>query len=396
MIAAHRERFNREYRADRYAAFLGELTRRCGVPIAFRVSETPCFVPASLAARLGEVARELIHQLLDNADYRRAADAEVPPAFRLPRGEARPTFVQVDFGLIDGPAGIEGRLVELQAFPSLYGFQRLLGELSRSFYGFDALSPYLGGIDAATYTDLVGRAITNGHDPKRVVLLEVDPRTQKTRPDFEVTEQVWGVRAIDVDAVRRDGRQLFYDRDGMPTPIARIYNRAIPDDLERAGRTWPFEDDADVDVEWCGGPDWYFRLSKFSLPFLKHPWVPQAHFLSDLRTLPPDRGEWVLKPLYSFAGSGIVFGPGDDQIAAIPEDRRRHYILQRRMAFTPVVATPHGATQMELRIMLLRDADTYRPVLPLARMGRGRMMGVDHNRGLDWVGAAAALIDPER
>ena len=394
MIRAHRERFNREFHPERYAAFIDEVVRRSRVPIAFRLSETPCFVPASLTARLSDAARDLVHQLLDNPTYMDAADHEVPPAFRLERGEDRPTFLQVDFGLVEGANGLEGRLVELQAFPSLYGFQRLLGELSRSFYGFETLSAYLGDLEAATYSELIGRAITNGHDPRHVVLLEVDPQRQKTRPDFEVTEQVWGVRAIDVDAVRREGRTLYYERDGRPTRIARIYNRAIPDELERAGRVWPFSDGADIDVEWCGGPDWYFRISKFSLPFLKHPWVPETHFLSDVTELPAGRENWVLKPLYSFAGSGIVFGPTDEQIAAIPHERRREYILQRRVTFTPVIVTPHGATQVELRIMMVRDGATYRPVLPLARMGRGRMMGVDHNRGLDWVGATAALIDP--
>jgi hypothetical protein len=58
-----------------------------------------------------------------------------------------------------------------------------------------------------------------------------------------------------------------------------------------------------------------------------------------------------------------------------------------------VIATPAGATQAEIRIMFVRDGDALRAVMPLVRMGRGRMMGVDHNKGLEWVGASAALID---
>jgi hypothetical protein len=351
-------------------------------------------VPQSLAVRLCDAAGVFIGQLLGNAEYLAAAGVAAPPSFGVWHAEPLPTFLQVDFGLVAGPDGLEGRLVELQAFPSLYGFQRLLGEVSRTFFGYESLTPYLDNLDEKTYTRLVGEAITGGHDPREVVLLEIEPRKQKTRPDFEVTEQVWNVRAIDLGDVRRDGTRLFYDRDGVRTPIARIYNRVIPDELQRVGRAWPFSADDRLDVEWCGTPDWYFRISKFSLPYLRHPWVPTTHFLSDLPELPSNREDWILKPLYSFAGTGIVFAPTDEQIAAIPVDERRNYILQERVMFTPVIETPHGATQVELRIMMVRDGDRYRCVLPLARMGRGRMMGVDHNRGLEWVGATAALIDP--
>jgi hypothetical protein len=392
MIPAFRERFNREFTPARHAAFRAAVERQCGVGIDFMLSETPCFFPASLMARLVQTSQDLIAQLLGNPEYRRAADDEVPPPFRLQGGESRPTFVQVDFGLVRGADGIEGRLVELQAFPSLYGFQAMLAETARAHYGFADLTPYLGGLDTQTYRQTVGQAIAGAHDPAHVVLLEIDPDHQKTLPDFRVTETWWGVRAIDIgDVVPQDGR-LFARRDGRLSPIARIYNRMIPDELQRLGRQLPFDLREDYGVEWAGGPDWYFRLSKYSIPWLRHPWVPETHFLSDLDRLPADRDRWILKPLYSFAGGGIVFAPSDAALAAIPQEHRRHYILQERIAFEPVIETPYGPTQAEIRIMLVRDGDGYRAVLPLVRMGRGRMMGVDHNKGLQWVGAAAALI----
>jgi len=184
MLPAHRERFNREFSEQRHAAFVARLERRCGVPIEFRLSETPCFMPASLMRRLVTAAHELIDQLLDRSDYLAAADEVVPPAFRLAAGESRPTFVQVDFGLLQTPAGIEGRLVELQAFPSLYGFQVRLAEQAQREYGFAELTPFLDGLDTDSYIRAVGRAIVGEHDPAEVVLLEIDPERQKTRPDF--------------------------------------------------------------------------------------------------------------------------------------------------------------------------------------------------------------------
>jgi hypothetical protein len=394
MIPARRERFNREFSVLRYRSFTRAVGRRAGVDIEFRLSETPCFYRASLLDRLVEVSHELVGQLFRNPAYLAAAEAIVPPEFRVASGETRPTFLCVDFGLVKTDAGFEGRLVELQAFPSLYGFQLALAETARETYGLGDLGMFLGGLTREQYVETVGRAILNGHDPAEVVLMEIDPARQKTRPDFEVTAQLWGVRAIDIRAVTKRGRQLFYRRDGRETPIARIYNRVIPDELSRSGRALPFKYGDDLDVEWAGGPDWFFRISKFSIPWLKHPWVPLTHYLSNLGGVPPDREEWLIKPLFSFAGGGIIFAPTDRDFAKIPPNARANYVLQRRVAFTPVIETPHGPTQAEIRIMMVRDGDGFRAVMPLVRMGRGRMMGVDHNKGLEWVGAAAALIEP--
>jgi hypothetical protein len=281
--------------------------------------------------------------------------------------------------------------VELQAFPSLYALQPILAEAYTQTWTLDGLTPFLGGLDAERYSRICRRVIVGDHDPSEVVLMEIDPLRQKTLPDFAATEQAWGVRPVDVREVTRDRRHLFFVRDGRRTRIARIYNRVIPDDLARSGATLAFDYRDDLDVEWTGGHDWFFRLSKFSIPWLRHPWVPETHYLDQLPEVPEDRDNWLLKPLFSFAGTGIIFAPTRADLAAIPHDQRRHYILQRRVAFTPVIETPHGATQAEIRIMLIDDGGTYRPVIPLVRMGRGKMMGVDHNRDLEWVGGTAGL-----
>ena len=394
MIPARRARFNTAWSPDRYQRFQALIAARAGVPIEFRLCETPAFFPLSLLNRLVEAAEDMLGQLLRNEIYRRAADAVVPEAFRLPRAETLPTFVQVDFGLVQTASGLEGRLVELQAFPSLYAFQPTLAQTAMDVYDLEGLTPFLSGLDRDAFVRAGARAIVGDHDPAEVVLLEIDPVHQKTRPDFSLTEQIWGVRAVDVRDVTARGKTLFYSRDGKDTRIARIYNRVIPDELVRTGTTLPFDFRDDLDVEWTGGPDWYFRISKFSIPWLRHPWVPRTHYLHAIDALPDDREQWLLKPLFSFAGGGIVFAPTDAQIAAIPIAERCQYILQERIAFTPVIDTPHGATQAEVRLMFVEDGGRYLAVLPLVRMGRGKMMGVDHNKNLEWVGAAAALIDP--
>ena len=392
MIPARRQAFNASFTEARFRAFKDELVRRCGVPIEFMLSETPCFFPHGVIADLTGAALAMVSDLLADPAYQRAVVDIIPERFRLANSEPVPTFVQVDFGLVRVGDRIEGRLVELQAFPSLYGFQLMLAETSRDIWGLDDVSVFPAGLDRSQYLSVVGDAIRGSHDPAEVVLMEIDPAKQKTRPDFAATESLWGVRAVDVREIRREGRRLFYDRDGRSTPIRRVFNRLIPDDIERLKLDLPFDYRDDLDVEWTGGPDWYFRVSKFSMPFLRHPWVPRTVFLNEIARLPDDRDAWILKPLFSYAGGGIIFGPTDADIAAIPADKRRLYVLQERVSFTPVIETPPGPTRAEVRLMLVREGSGHRLVLPLVRMGRGLMMGVDHNKGLTWAGASAALM----
>ncbi len=337
---------------------------------------------------------ELVNQILTNRDALAAADAAVPERFRGAGAEALPSFLQVDFGLVRDESGaIQPKLVELQAFASLYGFQQAVAEAYRDAFALPgSLQIFLDRLDAASYHSIVADAIVAGHDPAEVVLMEIDPPRQKTWPDFVVTEQMWGVRAVDVSEVRREGRRLYYRRDGKATQIKRIYNRVIPDELERKHIQLPFGYGDDLEVEWAGHPAWYFRISKFSIPFLRHPCVPETRFLDGIESLPADRDRYLLKPLFSFAGGGIVFAPTDAQIAAIPMSERKNYILQERINFTPVIETPEGPAQAEIRIMYVRSGLELRPVLPLLRMGRGKMMGVDHNKGLRWVGASAGFM----
>ncbi len=394
MIPSLRRQFNASWTEEKYHDLIRRLEQRTGATLGFPISETPCFFPKSLMASLAATGIELVNQILDSADTMAAAMAAVPERFKGPGAETLPTFVQVDFGLVrDADGSIQPKLVELQAFASLYGFQLAVAEAYRDAFGLpSSLNLYLDDLDDATYHSLVKEAIVGDHDPAEVVLMEIEPRQQKTWPDFVVTEQMWGVRAIDVSEVHREGRRLYYRRDGKATAITRIYNRVIPDELERKRMQLPFGYGDDLDVEWAGHPAWYFRISKFSIPFLRHPSVPDTRFLDGIETLPTDRDRYLLKPLFSFAGGGIIFAPTDAEIAAIPMAERKNYILQERINFTPLIETPEGPAQAEIRVMYVRSGSELRPVLPLIRMGRGKMMGVDHNKGLRWVGASAGLM----
>jgi hypothetical protein len=389
LIPSRRRQFNQQFSRSQYAALLRLLEQRCGEPAQFRHSETPVFLPARLVADMSRFGCEMVAQLLADAAYQEASARAIPPAWRAPRETSKPLFVQADFGLDENWSP---KLVEIQGFPSLYAYQPLLAQTYREAYGIDPeLALFPEGLDYERYTALLRQAIAGAHDPENVVLLEIDPAHQKTRHDFLMTERMLGVPAVDVRAVVKQGGRLFYDRGGALVPIERIYNRVIADEVERRGVALPFDFRDDLDVEWAGHPNWFFRLSKFSLPWLRHPAAPRTLFLSECATV-EDPARWVLKPLYSFAGAGVVVGPTREQIAAIAPDQRANYVLQERVDFRPVIDTPFGAAKIEVRIMYLW-LEELRPVNVLIRMGRGSQMGVDFNKGMDWVGASAAFID---
>jgi hypothetical protein len=394
MIPALREAFNRNFLPETYQQFLKSLEASAGTPIAFRVSETPCFLPKALLDQMAEYGRELVLQLVNNPDYLRASDVTVPKRYNVANESPRPMFLQVDFGLVRNAQGeLEPKLVELQAFPSLYAYQPVLAQQYIESYALPGdLGIYLGGLDHDTYQQRMRELIVAGHDPENVILLEIHPEKQKTLCDFLITHKDLGIAVVDILQLKKRGKRLFYDKDGQEIPVHRIYNRCIVDELERKGIELPFDLTQPLEVEWAGHPNWYYRISKFSIPYLKHTCVPKTWLLDENSTVPRDNENYVLKPLYSFAGLGIKFNPTQADVDAIPAEQRHQYMLQERMRFEPVIDTPYGLTQAEIRIMYVwPEGQELMPVLPLLRMGRGIMMGVDHNRNLEWVGGSAAL-----
>jgi hypothetical protein len=394
MIPAFREAFNRNFLPEKYQQLLKSLDASAGTPVAFRVSETPCFFPKALLDQMAEYGSDLVLQLVNNPEYRRASDVTVPPRYNVPHESPRPMFLQVDFGLVRNANGeLEPKLVELQAFPSLYGYQPVLAKQYIESYGLPAgLGIYLGGYNHDRYQQLMREQIVGRHNPENVILLEIHPEKQKTLCDFLLTRRDLGIAIVDILNLKKRGKCLFYENDGREIPVHRIYNRCIMDELERKDIELPFDLTEPLDVEWAGHPNWYYRISKFSIPYLKHECVPRTWLLDQNGTVPQDNENYVLKPLYSFAGLGIKFNPTQADVDAIPVGQRHHYMLQERIRFEPVIETPHGMTQAEIRIMYVwPDGGEITPVLPLLRMGRGIMMGVDHNRNLEWVGGSAAL-----
>ena len=393
MHANLRPAFNADFTLSKYAQLLECVNRTEKWPVDFRVSETPIFLTDQFTREVVEAANDIVRQTQTPEFVRHAASA-IPSGLTVPNESAHPNFLAVDFGICHEGNRVVPRLIELQAFPSLFGFQWLLLGCMRKAY--PAIPPdwtsSFGGIKDDDYLALLRRTILGESAQENVVLLEIEPEKQKTRIDFAATESMLGIWSVCLTQTKKRGRQLFYERDGRETRIERIYNRVIFDELlRRPDLQLPFRFQDDLDVVWVGHPNWYFRISKHSLPFLKTEHTTPAYFADEFPAN-EEISEYVLKPLYSFAGLGVEMDPTHDKLAALSIPRE--WILQKKVAYAEIVPTPDGRkSKAEIRMMFLRPDDEKRPILAqnLARLSRGKLLGVNFNREFTWVGSSVAL-----
>jgi hypothetical protein len=388
-----RTKFNADFTTEKYTTLVRCVNETEKWPADFRISETPIFLTRDFTDEVTRAANAIV-ALTRTPEFARQAAAAIPKGLEVPNESAHPNFLVVDFAICDEGNRLLPRLIELQAFPSLFGFQLLLLGCIRKAY--PVIPPNwtssFGGIKDEAYLDLLRRTIIADSAPENVVLLEIEPETQKTRIDFAATDTLLAIRSVCVTKVKKRGRQLFYDRDGSEVRIERIYNRVIFDELiHRPDLNLSFRFQDDLDVTWVGHPNWYFRISKHSLPFLKTEHTSRA-FLADEFLADEKIDNYVLKPLYSFAGHGVDMEPTREKVAAL--ENPHEWILQSKIDYAPFVPTVDGQkSKAEIRMMFLWPENDRNPTLVnnVVRMSQGKMMGVDFNIDKTWVGANIAL-----
>ncbi len=387
MVPELRQKFNAEFTARQYDAFIEDLQNSFERSLGFRVCETPLFLSDEVCRSLVDAAEGIGGHFLDPG-FLAPLDKAIPKGLRVPNENPHTDFLQIDFALTRAESGeIVPRLIELQGFPSLYGFQFVLNKKIRAHFGVPPeWTSYFNDVTGDAYLDLLKRHIVADCDPDNVILLELEPRKQVTRIDFYCMHELLGIPTVCVSDLVRRGQRLFYRQEGREIPVGRIYNRVIFDQALRDRNDCGvlFED---LDVVWVGHPNWFFKISKYVLPLLESPYSPACHYLSDLQEYPEDLNDYVLKPLFSFAGGGVQVGPTREALDAV-EDRDNH-ILQRRVEYAPVIETPEGYSKAEVRMMFLWGD---RPLLinNLVRTSRGKLMGVSANKQETWVGATIA------
>ena len=401
MDKAYRERFNTAFDDELYARYQRELAKRTDSEYEFRLAETPVFLPPRLRDEIAQSAREIVEQISQPALLERLR-AAVPAKWDTPGQQGLPSLTQVDFAIVRLADGsLAPRLIELQGFPSLTALEVMQRdtwqEILSGIEGLEGIEwTCWFGHDRASFLDLARRTIVGSHDPNEVILMDLDPLEQKTYPDFASTRILFGVDPVDPRALIRRGQQLFRKTaDGKEVRVRRIYNRVVFDELEVKKYTLPFDYRDPLDVEWAPHPNWYWMWSKYSVPFLDHPAVPKATFVSELKEIPDDLpNRYVLKPLFSFAGGGVNVEPTPADIAAIPEADRPFWCLQEKIAYEPALqAVDGGGVKVEVRTMFLRPDDEAKPILAqnLCRLSRGKMLGVDFNKNFTWVGGTVGI-----
>ena len=383
-----------QFSDDKYRRFLARLHESIGMEIEFRISEMPLFVSHEFRRRLEQAATDILQQCT-TAEYRRVSEATLEERYTVPGETDRPLFAVVDFAITQSDDGqFQPKLIELQGFPSLFGYQYYFAKVIKEVFELDpAYAITLGDLGEGEYIGLVRQAILGGHDPDQVALLEYRPEQQKTRPDFLALRTLTGIEETDICSVKKEGGRLYHQRNGRWVPIRRIFNRAIIDELDDQGAVLPFDWRDDLDVEWAGHPNWYFRISKFALPYLRGNAVPSTHFVGDLEHIPDDLERYVLKPLYSFAGKGVNVAPTREDIAAIPPEQKSQWVLMEKVQYAESIYTPEGMNKAEIRVLLVwpPDRDTPIPAMSLVRTGRGPMMGVRYN-SVPWSGSSGGLF----
>jgi hypothetical protein len=396
MIETLRRQYNENFTNEAYQAMLSWMEEQYGCRPNFHVAETPVFIPNELRDHLLAACEDVL-ATVTRADFAERSRAAIPPGEMVPGQNDHPLFMQFDFGICAGENGeVIPQLIECQGFPSLYFFQYLLNRSYRQFFAIpEGLACRFGGITEAEYLDIFRKTILGSHAPEDVILLEVDPKGQNTRVDFVVCCAELGIAEVCISEVELADGKLYYRREGERRQVKRIYNRVIFDELnERPELKRTFNMIEQVDVEWAGHPNWFFLLSKYTLPMIDSKYVPDTRFLHQIGELPANLEDYVIKPLYSFAGAGVDLHPTAAKIAAIKKPE--HWILQKKVNYLPLVETLDDPARVEIRMMFVWPEDEAQPRLVnnLVRLSKGEMIGVKYNKDKTWVGGSLGYFAP--
>ncbi len=397
MNSAFRKQFNEEFSPEKYNRLIDSITADFDYKPTFRIGETPFFIPNELKSQLLEGCNEVI-KFIQQDTFKKLTNKALELNRKVPNEDNHTTFLAIDFGICEEDGKIMPKLIEVQGFPSLFNFQNHLSQKFAALYPFlDELTPYLNGLDNESYLKLIEDVICNNHPKENVILLEIEPEKQNTKIDFYYCKRDIGIPVICVTELIQKGRKLFYINDkGIEIEVKRIYNRVIFDELDlRTDLQLNFDFSADSDVEWAGHPNWFFRISKFILPYLKGKYFIETTLLSNLKEIPADLENYVLKPLFSFSGSGVIFHVKKEDIEAVTE--KDLYILQKKVNYLPIIQSPDGKVKAEVRILCVwpKNAPAPIPVTNLVRLSRGEMIGVKFNKDKDWVGGTVGMFEKE-
>jgi len=397
MIPEIRAKYNRSFSQETYQAFLNDLYAQFNHVPGFRIAETPVFIPRQLREKMFEACNQITDAIV-KPGFKELTEPSLAGTLRVPNEDSHTTFLQMDYGLVDGGNGeVVPRLIEVQGFPSLYFYQHYVAQLYRKYFEIpDTVNHLFNGFTPDSYVEFLRNLIVGKEDPAEVVLVEIEPFKQNTQIDFHATRKILGIHIADITELYKKGNRLFYKNEkGQEVQVKRIYNRVIFDELfHRKDLDLKFQFNDDLDVKWVGHPNWFYRISKYTMPFIQSPYIPTTIFLDQLKAIPDNLDEYVLKPLYSFSGAGVIFHVKPSDIENIKDPSQ--FILQQKVKYLPVIKTPdNDPVKVEVRIMLIWPENEPRPIIVnnLARLSKGEMIGVKFNKDKTWVGGSVGFYE---
>lgn len=395
MITKYRELFNAQFTEKKYQEFKDDIASDFNYLPTFRLAETPFFISKELKEQLIEGCNDVI-AFFQKDDFKSLTNKSLELNHKVPNEDDHTTFLAIDFGICEEDGQIIPKLIEVQGFPSLYNYQFNLYQKFQNHFPFlSELTPFINNIQPQEYLDILEEAICNHHPKENVILLEIEPEKQNTKIDFYYCKRDIGIPIVCVTDLIKKGNQLFYKNStGNEILVKRIYNRVIFDELDlRTDLKLNFHFSDELDVEWAGHPNWFFRISKFILPLLKGKYFIETTLLSELKEIPKDLENYVLKPLFSFSGTGVIFHVTKEDIEAVVE--KELYILQKKVNYLPIIQSPEGKVKAEVRVLCIWKKEDAAPTLVcnLVRLSRGEMIGVKFNQDKDWVGGTLGLFE---
>lgn len=392
-----RQQFNENFTEEKYQAYLEKIEALHPGALDFRNAETPLFIPKDFTRKMLAACEDIIDVIVSPGFIAKTTKA-IPSALVVPNESDHPEFIVFDFGICENSSGeLEPQLIEMQGFPTLFAFQLFHSSITGDYANVpDTHSAYLNSYNRDRYLQLLKEIIVGDLDPATVILLEIFPEKQKTRIDFYCTEQLLGIKTVCLTKLIGENNKLYYEDKGQKVEIKRIYNRLIFDDLQQQeGLNGIIDLTRPWEVEWISHPNWFYRISKFTLPLIYNPFVPPTFFLDELKQVPADLENYVLKPLFSFAGMGVVIDvtPADIDKITDPEN----WILQRKVKYAAVIETPDEPAKAEIRLFYFwkKGWDRPRAVHNLSRLSKGKMIGTRYNKDKTWVGGTVSFFEKD-
>ena len=390
-----RDKFNKNFTEEKYRNYMKSIDAVSPGALDFRIAETPIFIPKDFTKKMLDACEDII-DIIVAPNFLTLTERSIPDDVKVPGDEGHAECMVFDFGICENAAGeCEPQLIEMQGFPTLFAFQAFQSEIAAEYAELPAnYSSYLNGYTKETYVELLKEIIVGTDNLEEVILLEIFPEQQKTRIDFHATKQLLGIETVCLTKLKADGKTLYYLKiNGEKQIVKRIYNRLIFDDLQQQENLSEIIDlKKEYDVKWFPHPNWFYRISKFTLPFIDNPYVPETFFLNEI-TMPVNLNEYVLKPLFSFAGMGVVIDVTQEDIDNISDPE--NWILQRKVNYAPIILTPDEPAKAEIRLFYFWKEEWERPVAVhnLARLSKGKMIGTRYNKDKTWVGGTIAFFE---